>query len=225
MSKNLFITGTDTDVGKTFVTALIVKKMRELQKKVGYYKVAASGNDIIDGVLTAGDALHVKNIANLEEKPNDMVSYIYKNAYSPHLAAQIEGNPPEINKIRADFLKNTQKYDFLTLEGSGGILCPLRIDEFSKIWLLDIVKMFDLPVVIVSNSGLGAINGCGLTVSYLKQNNVKIKGIILNNFELHSQIHNDNKKIIENTFEIPILTTVESNAENIEIDEIEALYE
>ena len=86
MSKSLFITATGTDVGKTYVSGLIAKKLKDDGYNIGYYKAALSGsNDIKDS-----DAWYVKQKADLEDEYNEMVSYTYKNAYSPHLAAQIE---------------------------------------------------------------------------------------------------------------------------------------
>ncbi|MEG2198810.1 MAG: dethiobiotin synthase, partial [Anaerovorax sp.] len=86
MSKKLFVTGTGTDIGKTFVTGLIVKKLNEEGKRVAYYKAAMSGNDRRpDGTLIPGDALHVKTISRIEQPLSEMCPYIYEMAVSPHL--------------------------------------------------------------------------------------------------------------------------------------------
>ena len=97
MSKGIFITGTGTDVGKTYTTALLLKKMRETVN-AGYYKAALSGAEIIDGKRMAGDAYRVCKTAGIDGNPNDYVSYIYDEAVSPHLAARNEGNPRNMNK-------------------------------------------------------------------------------------------------------------------------------
>ena len=140
MSKKLFVTGTGTDVGKTYVTALIVKKLYERNKQVAYYKAAMSGNErLSDGSLIPGDALYVKNISKIEQPLDEMCPYVYETAVSPHLASKIEGNSVDIEKVIKDFDKVCSKYEYITAEGSGGIVCPLRYDE-QKILLQDFIK-------------------------------------------------------------------------------------
>ena len=104
MSKNIFITGIGTDVGKTYISALIVKYLKDLGYKSSYYKAAVSGNEKEKGRLIAGDAKFVCETANLNEDPNELVSYIYEEAISPHLAAMRENNPPKMEKIKEDFI-------------------------------------------------------------------------------------------------------------------------
>ena len=112
MSKGIFITATGTDIGKTFVTALIVKKLRDAGLNAGYYKAALSGaEEQPDGSWLPGDAAYVAKVSGMQEKGEELVSYIYKTAVSPHLAAMREGNPVELDKVKADFAKAQAKYD------------------------------------------------------------------------------------------------------------------
>ncbi|HZK18041.1 MAG TPA: dethiobiotin synthase, partial [Clostridia bacterium] len=126
MGKGLFVTATGTDVGKTFVTALIVKKLRDTGHCAGYYKAALSGATRTKDGFSPGDAEYVRQIAGLNKKAREMVSYVYENAYSPHLAAQIEGNPVDMSVIKSAYKRLASVYDYVTVEGSGGIMCPLR---------------------------------------------------------------------------------------------------
>lgn len=224
MSKNIFITGIGTDVGKTYVTALIVKYLKDLGYNSLYYKAAVSGNDRINGELIAGDSKFVCDVANLDENPNDLVSYVYEEAISPHLAAIREKKPVELSKIKEDFNRISKKCDFLTIEGSGGILCPIRYDE-EKIWLLDIIRELNLSVIIIANAKLGSINNTGLTVHYLKSQNIKIKGIILNEFDENSFMELDNKKMIEELTGIPVIAYIKKDQKKLEIKGLEDLYE
>ena len=89
MSRGLFVTGTGTDVGKTYVTALLAKKMKEAGYKLGYYKAALSGADTIED----SDAGFVNRIGKLEQEKETLLSYLYEHAVSPHLASKLEGNP------------------------------------------------------------------------------------------------------------------------------------
>lgn len=226
MSKKIFITATGTDIGKTFVTALIVKKLRDAGYNAGYYKVALSGAEFTEDGLIPGDAYYVNKIANINEKMDNLVSYIYKEAVSPHLASQIEGNPVEMNKVVEDFNNALSKYDYLTIEGSGGIVCPIRYDHI-KILLEDIVKELDLSTLIIADAGLGTINHVVLTVEYLKNRNISIKGIILNRHYKNNLLHEDNKKIIEMITKIPVIAVVKENDKelNIDINKLLEIYE
>ena len=93
MSKSLFVTGTGTDIGKTYITGLILKKLNAITNSAAYYKAAMSGNERdASGELIPGDAVYVKNISGIDQPLEDMCPYVYENAYSPHLASRIEGN-------------------------------------------------------------------------------------------------------------------------------------
>ena len=127
MSKNIFITGTGTDVGKTYVTGLIVKKLRESKKKVAYFKTTMSSNNShIDDSLIPGDALQVKTMSGIEQPLEEMCPYIYETAVSPHLASKFEGNPVEMEQVLNGFDNACNRYDYVTAEGSGCFLFPLR---------------------------------------------------------------------------------------------------
>ncbi len=224
MSKGIFITGTGTDVGKTYITALIVKYLKQKGYKTSYYKAAASGNPITDGKVVAQDAKCIIDAAGLDKNPNDLVSYIFKEAISPHLAAKREKNKIEILKILSDYKKIYNDNDYVTVEGSGGILCPLRYDD-KKLWLEDVIKALNLPVLVVANAKLGSINSIGLTVHYLKSKNIKIKGIILNEYDKNNFMEEDNKKMIEDLTGIKTIACVPHNCKDFDFNGIEKLYE
>lgn len=123
MAKKIFITGTGTDVGKTFVTGLIVKKLKDNGINAAYYKAAMSGNErTAAGTLIPGDALYVRKVSGISQPLDEMCPYIYETAVSPHLASRIEGNPVVMKEVKRGFTEVSQKYDFVTMEGSGGIL-------------------------------------------------------------------------------------------------------
>ena len=226
MSKKIFITATGTDIGKTFVTALIVKKLRDTGYNAGYYKAALSGAEISENGLIPGDAQYVNKIANINETMDNLVSYVYKEAVSPHLASKIEGNPVEMNKVIEDFNNALSKYDYLTMEGSGGIVCPIRYDH-KKIMLEDIIKELALSTLIIADAELGTINNVVLTVEYLKNRNISVKGIILNRYSECNVIHEDNKKMIETITKIPVIVLVKENDKelNIDINKLLEIYE
>jgi len=218
MNNGIFVTGTGTDVGKTFVTGLIVKKLSKEGRNVCYYKAAVSGNVRDEaGKLIPGDAKHVKEVSGISQDLSTMCPYIYENAVSPHLASRLEGNPVKKEVVKSGFEDLQSKYDYVVMEGSGGILCPICFDE-EEIWLEDIIKMVELPCVIVADAGLGTINSVVLTVEYMRQKNIPIKGIIFNNYHADSVMEADNVKMCEYMTKLPILACVEPGAAEIDIE-------
>ncbi|MBR8463527.1 dethiobiotin synthase [Campylobacter sp. faydin G-24] len=234
MSKNLFIVGTGTDVGKTYVSALIAKKFIENLLSHGYFKPVASGNiRFADGTLSVADVEFVRKFVseNAANKFNNksarfINAYAYENAYSPHLSAQIEGNAPTLKAIKDKFDELSKNCEFISVEGAGGVICPLRYDS-QKIMLTDVIKFLNLSVIVVANSGLGAINSTVLTIRYLKDQNINVKGIILNNYEPENLIHQNNAAMIEHLSGVKVLECVTHGAIklNLSIENLINLYE
>ena len=218
MTKGIFITATGTDVGKTYISALLVKKMRELGYNCGYYKPVLSGAKIINGELIPGDCEFVVKMSGLDKNPQQYASYIFKTPVSPHLAAEIENINISTKKIKTDFDNIKEDYDYIVTEGAGGIICPINLQE-KKIILPDIIKLLNMDVIIVSNASLGSINSAVLTVEYIKSIGINIRGIILNNFDENNFMQVDNKKQIENLTGIKIIATVKKNETDIDIKE------
>jgi len=227
MNKGLFVTATGTDVGKTFVTALIVKKLRDAGYNAGYYKAVLSGAEKKENGLHAGDADYVSRVAGIDEDMKNLVTYVYENAVSPHLAAQIEGSPVEMHVLKAAYEKAAFRYDYLTMEGSGGIMCPIRYDSTSHIFLEDVIKELNLTTILVADAGLGTINSVVLSVEYMSHRNIPVKGIIFNHFHEGSVMELDNKKMVEEITGIPVIALVKENDTeiNIDADILATLYE
>ena len=229
MGKALFITGTGTDVGKTYVTALIVKCLRDAGLDAGYYKAAISGaeKDEEDGTLHAGDALYVKETAELSETQEELVSYVYEAAVSPHLAAQLDNNPIDFDVVEKDFRRALSQHEYITMEGSGGIICPLRWDKEQHVILDDLVLRLGLGALIVADAGLGTINAAVLTVEHLRARNIPIRGIILNRFHDGDIMEEDNLDMVEALTGVKVVATVKSGDEALDMDarELAKLYQ
>ena len=227
MSKNLFITGTGTDVGKTYVTGLIVKKLADAGKNPGYYKAAMSGNKRReDGTLIPGDALWVQKTAGIRQPLIEMCPYVYENAYSPHLASRIEGNPVQLSVVKQGFDNVCRKYDYVTMEGSGGILCPICFDE-AKIQLEDVIQTLDLSCLIIADAGLGTINSVVLTVEYMRAKQIPIKGIFFNHFHPDSLLEEDNLHMCEYMTCLKVLACIRDGDTELcmDADSLAALYD
>lgn len=227
MSKSLFVTGTGTDVGKTYITGLIIKKLYESGNDVAYYKAAMSGNDRDEnGKLIPGDALSVKKVSGINQKLEDMCPYVYENAVSPHLASRIEGNPVRLDVVKDRFYKVSQEHDYVTMEGSGGILCPICFDE-ERIQLEDIIKELNLSCIIIADAGLGTINNVVLTVEYMKNRGITVKGIIFNHYHEGNIMEEDNLKMCEYMTGVKVIGCVKDSDTDINIDAdiLASLYE
>ena len=219
MSRGLFITGTGTDVGKTYVTGLIVKKLHESGARVGYYKAAMSGN-VRDaaGNLVPGDAQFVKTCSGIPQPLSEMCPYVYERAVSPHLASRLEGNPVRLDVVRAGYEAVCRRWDLVAVEGSGGILCPLHFDGGEELWLEDVVRALGLGCLIVADAGLGTINSVVLTTEYLRAKNIPVRGVIFNRFHPGDVMEEDNARMCAHRASIPVLGFVGDGARDLAID-------
>lgn len=227
MSRNLFVIGTGTDIGKTYVTGLIMKKLKESGVSTAYYKAAMSGNDEgEDGKILPGDAIYVKQVSGVSQPLREMCPYVYRNAVSPHLASRLEGNPVRLERVLEKYKEVCEKYEYVTLEGSGGILCPICFDE-AKIWLPDVIKACKAGTLLVADAGLGTINSVGLTAFYLKEKGIPLKGIIFNHFRKGDIMQEDNLKMCEYLTGVPVIACVSDDDKELDIsvELLKSLYE
>lgn len=227
MSKKLFITGTGTDVGKTYVSGLILKKLKESGVSAAYYKAAMSGNERNEeGNLIPGDALFVKEVSGISQPLEEMCPYIYETAVSPHLASRMEGNPVQMGVVLEGFQKVCETYEYVTMEGSGGILCPICFDE-GEIWLPDVVKECGLGCLIVADAGLGTINAVGLTAYYMKAQGIPLKGIIFNHFQSGDAMQEDNLRMCQHLTGAKVIACVQDGDTELDISAelLQSLYE
>ena len=117
INKDIFITGTGTDVGKTFIAGLILKNLIDNGINAAYFKSAMSGNSRDENKnLIPGDALYVKKISGSSQPLASMCPYVYERAYSPHLAAKIEGNPVELALVVEKFRELKKIYDCVWID-------------------------------------------------------------------------------------------------------------
>ena len=225
MGKGIFITATGTDIGKTYVSALLVKQLREANINCNYFKPVLSGAIEQNNKLIAGDAKFVLDLTQIKENPQEHVSYLFKNAVSPHLAAILENKNINLDKIITDYNKFANKSDFVVVEGAGGIICPLNIKE--NLFVYDIPKTLNLASIIVADASLGTINTTFLTVDFMKHYGLKIKGVILNNYDRSNFMHQDNLETIEKICNIKVIGTVKKDALTIDFipKALEGLYE
>lgn len=210
MHRALFVTATGTDIGKTYVTALILKRIKERGSTAAYYKAALSGSRPLSSGI-ADDDIFVSRIAGLKAGES-VVSYRYRTAVSPHLAARHEGMPVDEQVIRRDFETLSRRFDFTAMEGSGGLLCPLRDDANGCLTLEDVVRDLHLFSVLVADAGLGTLNAVALTVARMRDQKLPIAGVVLNRYREEDFLHRDNRDMIIGWIGVPVLATVGENA-------------
>lgn len=169
----IFITGTDTGVGKTFVACAIVRALKARGIDVGVMKPVETG---CGNELTPADALALKDAAGVADDISEICPFRYKASLAPASCAEIEGRPFEIGRISETYRALAARHRFMVVEGAGGLLVPLSAQHA----ISDLVKALNLPLVIVSQVRLGAINHTLLTVSCAQQAGIKVAGVIMN---------------------------------------------
>lgn len=176
MSKGIFITGTDTGVGKTFVACGLIEAMITMGLSVCPMKPVESGCGIKKGELIPEDTVHLIKTSGINE-PLDLVNpYRLKHHLAPSVAAEIERVKINKKKILSSFKHLLKKYDVTIVEGAGGGMVPV----YKKYLFLDLAKDLDIPVIIVSRPGLGTINHTLLTLEAARSRGLKILGVIFN---------------------------------------------
>ncbi len=170
MNQNYFITGTDTGVGKTHVTALLLAELRRRDLPAAGFKPIACG---------AGGRADAQTYRKLmrNEVPLDVINPIYlRHPVAPSVAAKLEGQRIDLDKIHSVFRLLTSDFSPILVEGAGGLLVPIRRNYF----VADLIRQLDLPLIIVARLGLGTLNHTLLTIRQAQAMKLKIAGIILN---------------------------------------------
>ncbi|AIF53594.1 dethiobiotin synthase [Pelosinus sp. UFO1] len=174
----LFITGTDTDIGKTVITGGIAAALKVRGLQVGVMKPLASGGVVNQaGKLVAEDATFLMKAAGIGEEKRDAVNPLcLAPALTPAVAAVMSGVEIDISLILRAYHKLTESYEPVVVEGVGGITAPL----WQEYLLVDLMVQLDLPVIVVTGPKLGTINHTVLTVEYARNRGLHVAGIIIN---------------------------------------------
>lgn len=175
MTQGIFVTGTDTGVGKTVVTAALAAALRQRGYRVGVMKPAESGCPEQDGRLMPQDALFLRAAAGCDA-PLDVINpYTLVAPLAPALAAELEGVTIALEHIQACYAHLADSHDIVLVEGAGGLLVPLTAEAT----MLDLAVALGLPILVVARNVLGVINHTALTVAVARQR-TRVLGMILN---------------------------------------------
>lgn len=181
--RGVFITGTDTGVGKTFAAAGMARALRASGVDVGVMKPVETGCPVEGGELRPRDALTLMEASGCKDELNDINPYRFSPALSPHIAAREAGVEIDISRLVRTFEVLAGRHDLTIVEGSGGLIVPLA----EGITTADLAARLAIPVVIVAANRLGVINHTLLTVEYARSRGVEVKGIVLNNPATHDR--------------------------------------
>jgi dethiobiotin synthetase len=177
-ARGLFITGTDTGVGKTYVTALIARALTSAGKRVGVYKPVASGCEPADGHLLSDDAVTLWQAAGKPGTLEQVCPQRFRAPLAPHLAARAEGRAVDAALLRSglDFWRTNR--EIVLVEGSGGLMSPVSDEDYSA----DLAYEFGFPLVVVSCDRLGTIHQtlATLIAAATIEQGLIVAGIVLN---------------------------------------------
>lgn len=176
LHNGLFVTGTDTGVGKTYIGSQLVSLLHEMKFSVLPRKPIESGCELINGELHPDDAQHYYEAVHKNIPLTEICPFRFQPAISPQRAAQLINKPVTINDAQQACLTNVTKNDFLFIEGAGGFYSPLCEDGLNA----DLAKCLQLPILLVSNDQLGCINHILLTAEAIRKNNLVLCAVILN---------------------------------------------
>ncbi|CAB3289276.1 ATP-dependent dethiobiotin synthetase BioD [Methanocaldococcus lauensis] len=207
----IFITGTDTGVGKTYVSAILAENLKKMGVNVGYLKPVETGG--------REDTLTLKNVLKNDDNLDLMNPINLKNPLSPNIAFEVENVQLTLDEIKEkimnayEVLKN--KYDFLIVEGAGGVCVPIK----ENFLMSDLIKFLNLDAVVVSRPNLGTINHTLLTIEHLRNKGINVRGVIINCItDLNKVLYYEKTfETIEKVGDIEIIGIVK-NKEDFEID-------
>lgn len=204
-----FITGTDTDCGKTYVTGKLV----DFFYNSAAIKPIASGCTILDNQLISSDAQHLQKYCSLSL---DVINpWRFKLPVSPHIAAKEEGRYISVSEI-ADYCLNLQLQgiESLFIEGAGGLMVPLNENET---WI-DFLRSTEIPVILVVGMKLGCINHALLTEAALKEKRIKCVGWIANCLDPEMLALADNIETLKKKMEFPLLAMIPYSGDLVDIN-------
>lgn len=205
-ARGVFVTGTDTDVGKTVIAAGLTTALRSRNIRATYFKPVQSGCQEEDGQLIAGDARLAQTMAGLTEPLALLTPIVLKLPLAPAVAAAQAGVRIDLEDIAKAYRNLTARYDFLVVEGAGGLYVPLVDNAFL---VLDLARWLGLPVLVVARPGLGTINHTVMTVKTVEQAGLPVVGIIINQYPDNPNLAaRTNPEIIEAVSGRPVLAKV-----------------
>ncbi len=210
--KGIFITGTDTDVGKTYVGAQLVSLLHDNDIKAVPRKPIESGCIRIGSELEPADARHYFEAAKQKYPLTEICPFRFEAAVSPQRAARLSNQLVFLTELVKSCTTNVADDNFLIVEGAGGFYSPLCENGKNA----DLAKKLNLPVLLIANDQLGCINHILLTMEAIANQGLVLIAVILNQKEIYSDKEMNNLEDLETLISVPIYTL--SNKEMLNDD-------
>jgi dethiobiotin synthetase len=199
--KRIFITGTDTDAGKTVATCALIRQLQQAEQSVMAVKPVAAGCELIDGQLKNTDALQMQYHLQQPTDYSKINPIALEAAIAPHIAAQEEALSLTVEQLSRICQLEQFDSDFVLVEGAGGWLVPLNSEQTYA----DFVVVENLDVVLVVGMKLGCINHALLTLESIKSRGLKLVGWIANSVEPEMNRYQQNIEFLKSTIDAPML--------------------
>ncbi|MCD6287592.1 MAG: dethiobiotin synthase [Candidatus Hydrogenedentes bacterium] len=210
----VFVTGTDTEVGKTVISAALAAVLRERNVGVGVMKPVVTGCREENGKLVGADTACLAAAACVTDPIETISPFSYAPPVAPTVAAEMAGEPISLNSIMLTYQSLCDTYEVMVVEGVGGIMVPIA-DETT---VIDMVQAMDLPVVVVARPGLGTINHTLLTVHAAESAGLHVVAVVLNRYSPGPEdlVVRNNPREIARCIDAPVLTFGEAAGVNVE---------
>ena len=204
MGQNFFITGTDTGIGKTFITCALIELMKSRRKIVGGMKPVAAGEGIYDGVSVNADVFEINRFSNTTLNSHDINTYSFKEAIAPHIASKINNKPISLTKIKEHYDSIKKNTDYLFVEGAGGYYVPLSEDIMTS----DLISSLNIPIILVVGIRLGCLNHTILTIEAIHKNKQNLFGWIANIIDPDMDNQEDNIRYLKEKISEPCIGVI-----------------
>jgi dethiobiotin synthetase len=202
MGTAIFITGTDTGVGKTFVSCALAAYLRDLGYRVGVMKPAETGCVEKDGELFADDAYRLKQASGCEESIDKICPYRLPEPLAPSIAAERAGVKIDIDRLLSVCGEITSTHEVTLIEGAGGLMVPL----LPSYTFADFARVAKLPVIVVAANKLGVVNHLLLTLEHASCKGLRTAGYVLNQIESQISLAAEtNREVLSNLTGVPCL--------------------
>jgi len=175
-TRGIFISGTDTGVGKTIVAAAIALSLRKAGLRVAVLKPVTSGAVLIDGRLVSEDAELLRWASGCSAPYWDIAPYLLREPLAPSESAAREGVVIELFPVREAFERLSANHDFVIVEGAGGLLVPLA----KNLLVADLVVELSLPLLIIARPNLGTVNHTLMTCECARSRGIEVLGVVIN---------------------------------------------
>jgi len=215
----LFISGTDTNVGKTYIACLIAAELKSRGVNVIPRKPVESGCSYSTDGLIPSDASALKKAAQYSASLQQVCPFRFAQPVSPERAARLSKQSITIQQVTEACIKNIEEdKDFLLVEGAGGFYSPLCDDGLNA----DLAQALGLPILLITEDKIGCINQVLLTVEAMRNRNLQLHALVLNQLEEEPETSMDNFEDLSRRLNIPIIRHA-CNSSKIDLQLLEAL--